>query len=360
MLKPGPDIDSIQGCLIGGAIGDAIGLPFEGISPRRQRRLAPDGPLRHRFILGRGMCSDDTEHACMTAQALLVSGGNPERFTSSLAWRLRFWLLGLPAGIGSATLRSILKLWIGFPPHRSGIHSAGNGPAMRAPILGTCCEGDLKRLKEWVAASTRLTHSDPKAEVGALAVALAAWVSSDARGKADAWSDFPDRLNELLGERRPEELLALIKRAHESARRGGTTAEFAGELGLANGVTGYINHTVPVALHACFRHGSDFRAAITNVIACGGDTDTTAAIVGGIVGAAVGVEGLPQDWLNGLWEWPRTEGWMKALGAHLAKARAEDEPSRAQPLAVPLILARNLLFLSAVLAHGFRRLLPPY
>src|SRR5262245_39723339 len=125
--------DRLAGVILGTAVGDALGLPLEGISRRRAARMFP-GPLRHRFLPGRGMCSDDTEHTCMTAQAILRSGGDVEVFRRSLAWRLRGWLLGIPAGIGLATLRSILKLWIGVSPQRSGVWSAGNGPAMRAAI----------------------------------------------------------------------------------------------------------------------------------------------------------------------------------------------------------------------------------
>ena len=66
------------------------------------------------------------------------------------------------------------KLCIGFPPSRSGIFSAGNGPAMRAAILGVYAAHDHDRLAELIQASTTLTHTDPDAEYGALAVALAA------------------------------------------------------------------------------------------------------------------------------------------------------------------------------------------
>src|SRR5262249_11838055 len=153
---------------------DSLGLPREGLSRRRARRLFSDPPLRQHFFLGRGMTSDDAEHTCMTAQALLRSRDDPERFVRSLAWRLRFWLLGLPAGIGYATLRAILKLWLGFSPHRSGVFSAGNGPAMRAALLGVCLGDDPERLRAFVRASSRLTHTDPRAELGSYLIALAA------------------------------------------------------------------------------------------------------------------------------------------------------------------------------------------
>jgi ADP-ribosylglycohydrolase len=92
------------------------------------------------------MVSDDTEHTCMVAQALLAAGNDVVAFAGQLARRLRLWLLGLPAGMGRATLRATLKLWLRFPPKRSGMLSAGNGPAMRSPVLGAAVE-DLGLLK---------------------------------------------------------------------------------------------------------------------------------------------------------------------------------------------------------------------
>ena len=127
-----PDIlDRAEGVLLGTAVADAIGLPREGLSPRRAARWWGTGPMRHRFLFARGMISDDTEHACMVVQALLAAGGQPKPFARSLAWRLRFWLLARPAGIGMGTLKGIVRLWLGFPPGRSGVRSAGNGPSLR-------------------------------------------------------------------------------------------------------------------------------------------------------------------------------------------------------------------------------------
>ena len=128
---------AIEGCLIGTAVGDALGLAGEGLSRRRQARLFPDLSRPH-FLGRQGMVSDDTEHTCLVAQALIASAGELEALTRALAWRLRFWLLGGPAGIGWATLRATVKLWLGVPPDRSGVWSAGNGPAMRSALLGVC------------------------------------------------------------------------------------------------------------------------------------------------------------------------------------------------------------------------------
>src|SRR5688500_15796408 len=111
-------MERFTGLLLGTAVGDSLGLPREGLSRQPAMRLYP-GPFRQRLIARNGMLSDDTEHACMTAQALLAAGDNPSRFAGALAWKLRWWLLALPPAIGLGTLRSLMRLWIGFSPARS-------------------------------------------------------------------------------------------------------------------------------------------------------------------------------------------------------------------------------------------------
>lgn len=343
--------ETLTGCLLGAAVGDALGLPYEALSRQRQHRFCPrlEG---HHFFFGRGMVSDDTEHSCLVLQAVIAAGGDPDRFARALAWRLRFWMLGLPASIGLATLRALCKLWLGFPPHRSGVYSAGNGPAMRAAVLGVCYGDDPERLREFVRASTRLTHTDPKAEWGAYAVALAAHFS--------AGRSTPEEFHKALAERlSPEagEFLDLVGQAAASAGR--TTEEFASSLGLDHGVSGYTLHTVPVALHAWMRHPLDYRQAVVGAIRCGGDTDSVAAIVGGIVGAHVGRAGIPEQWIDGLWEWPRSVAWMTRL-AERASAVVGGQRGRMLPVFWPALLVRNLFFLAVMLVHGLRRLFPPY
>lgn len=345
-----PSSDPIVGCLLGTAAADALGLPYEGLSRRRGLRLYGP-PDRYRLFFGRGMVSDDTEHACMTAQALLASQGDVERFRRELAKHLRGWLLGLPAGIGFATLRALLRLWLGISPEHSGVFSAGNGPAMRAAILGAAID-DLPTLQQFIHASTRITHIDPKAEFGAFAVALAAW-SVRQTAPLDP-NRFLAQLQELLPTE-AQELRDLLTRTVASVRSHQSTEAFADSLGLTHGVSGYVYHTVPVALHAWLTHPTDYQAAVRTIILCGGDTDSTAAIVGGILGTALGPKGIPTELRTNLLEWPRTLSWMAHLGNQFA--------SRTLPvprLPFPAILLRNLLFLPIVLFHGFRRLLPPY
>ena len=145
---------AIIGCILGTAVGDALGLPYEGMSPTRARKLLGP-PDQYRFVLGRGMISDDTEHTCMVSQSLIESGDNVDTFTRRFASRLRWWILALPAGVGKATARSCIKLWFGVRPSKSGVYSAGNGPAMRAAIFGATID-DITKLLEYLRASSRL------------------------------------------------------------------------------------------------------------------------------------------------------------------------------------------------------------
>src|SRR5450756_1104727 len=228
--------ERFAGVLLGTAVGDALGLPAEGLSRDRIRRKWR-GQWRHRFFFGHGMVSDDTEHTLFVAQALLAHPDDADVFQRCLAWKLRLWLLGVPAAIGLATLRAILKLWLGFSPKNSGVASAGNGPAMRSAIIGAYFANDPKNRLAYVLVSTRLTHTDQRAETAAVAVAeAAAWAINQnvpvaeflARLPAlecdDGWLEIREKLAAAL---------AVQMSVHD----------FADSLGLQRGVTGYAYHT---------------------------------------------------------------------------------------------------------------------
>jgi ADP-ribosyl-[dinitrogen reductase] hydrolase len=364
-LKNQDQENAIIGCLLGTAVGDAMGLSYEDLSPQRAIKLFPTLAQYH-LVFGKGMVSDDTEHTCLVAQSLIVCGHDVEIFKKTLAWKLRGWLLGLPAGIGFATLRAIIKLWFGFSPNNSGVFSAGNGPAMRSAIIGVCYGDDAEKLKRFVKVTTRITHTDPKAELGALAVAFAAYLSS--LKKTVSPQDYFDKLEKLLEshlefgfeEESLEEFFALLKKTIESVSSGQSTTDFAKKLGLQNGVSGYIYQTLPVVIHLWLKNQDNYQAAILEAIRCGGDTDTVAAIVGGIIGAGVGEQGIPSLWLANLWEFPRNIRWMKKLGQQLNQTCCFQITQPSLSVSLISVFLRNVIFMIIVLSHGFRRLLPPY
>ena len=82
--------------------------------------------------------------------------------------------------------------------------------------------------------------------------------------------------------------------------------------------------------------------------------------VGAIVGAGTGRAGIPREWVDRLWEWPRSIGWMERLAEAADEAVRTGAP-RQPPRVFPVVgLVRNGIFLAIVLGHVARRLLPPY
>jgi ADP-ribosyl-[dinitrogen reductase] hydrolase len=259
---------------------------------------------------------------------------------------------------------------------------------MRAGVLGVAID-DLETLRDFVLASTVMTHRDPRAFFGALAIAVAAHLA--ARREKIFAAEFLETFSKLCRlephtaglassgtpfvgfDEDGSEMVGLLRRSVESVGRGESVEGFAKglELSLAEGsrrkaaaftgwkhvprnwksrgVSGFVNHTVPVVIAAWLRYPRDFEGAVQSVIRCGGDADT-AALVGGIVGAAVRREGISEWWIDGLWEWPRTALWMERLAR-------EEKPVEVFWLGQ---VARNLVFLVVVLVHGFRRLAPPW
>ena len=347
--------NAFAGCIWGTAVGDALGLPFEGMSPRRIAKLS-GARLSQRLLWCYGMLSDDSEHTCLAAQALIISDGEPYSFQRDLAWRLRWWFLALPAGIGLGTLRALLKLWLGAAPANSGVNSAGNGPMMRSAVLGVYLGRQPEQLKQLVQINTRITHTDPRAERAAQIVARAAWCNANRISVTPA--TVAEQLREWL--QQDEELAAVVTEAAQSAKTGESALEFCRRQNMKNGVSGYCYQTLKVVLQIWLRHPLNYEAGISEAIRCGGDTDTVAAILGGIIGAGCGPEGIPHDWKDRIRDWPRTRAWIDAVIRQLAWTDLSGLPRRPRALPLPFTLTRNLLFMILVLTHGFRRLLPPY
>ncbi len=225
---------------------------------------------------------------------------------------------------------------------------------MRTALLGVYFAENPERRRQFVCASTQITHRDPRAEIAALAVAeTAAWMTAR-RDDMDALLQTFANISEL------SEWTAIIVKLRAALSCDETTAKFAREVGATHGVSGYAFQSVPVALYAALRHRNDFASALTEATACGGDTDTVGAITGALVGARVGVAGISVPWRSGIVEWPRSLTLLQRVSERLSRQPAS--PAALGPVSYfwPAVPLRNIAFLAIVLAHGFRRLLPPY
>ncbi len=305
-------------------------------------------------MFGRGLCSDDTEHTQMVGRAMAVSEGDAGEFERELARQLKRWLLTAPAGIGFATLRACTKLLLGIGPRHSGVFSAGNGPAMRAALIGVCAESDWQ-VKEFVRCGTRITHTDPKAEEGALLIARAA------RIRAHGLDIEPIAfLGQMVEEIEDDELRNSIRAAFLALNDLKKPSEYADSQGWNRGVSGYVNQTVPAALYCWASSPADFRRCVEDAVLLGGDTDSVAAIAGAVCGANLGSDNIPRDWVNRLSEWPRTNDWMQQLATALTQTTTKNKRETLPPMHWLATIPRNAVFAAMVLSLACRRLLPPY
>lgn len=264
---PKPDLrEALAGILLGTAVGDALGLPAENISPEKIRRRWNDA-WRMRLVCRRGMISDDTEHTLMVAQALLAHPQDANAFQRALGWKFRWWFASLPGGVGLATAKACLKLWVGFPATKAAVKSAGSGPAMRSAIIGAYFANDPERRQEFVLASSHLTHRGWQSETAALAVAECVALAVRIRNQPE-----PRQVIEALRRLSNEvEWGKWMSQIESSLATDMSMTELVRAVGLERGVTGYSLHVVPVAIYAWLRHPRDFRTAMIHALGQGGE-----------------------------------------------------------------------------------------
>jgi ADP-ribosyl-[dinitrogen reductase] hydrolase len=321
--------DRIAGTLLGTAVGDALGLPCEGMSAKRIARRF--GRLDRYHLIGRtGYVSDDTEQSALVAQSLAKHPGDPERCARAFRRSLVGWFWRLPWGIGMATIRSCFRTMLGFS--RTGVRSAGNGSAMRAAVIGALFHDQPQRRLEFGTAIATSTHTDDRSVQGALFVAELAAVG-------------PNEARRIVTE---PELGAALDLAVELANRNASTSEAAGLLQTS----GYVVHSVPFALFCYLRYGATPLLALQECIGAGGDTDSIAAILGGWLGSRHGEPGLPAHLLAEIHDGPFGPSHLRALADSLARGAP---PPRYSWIGA---LFRNLALYPVVLAHGFRRMFP--
>ena len=195
------------------------------------------------------------------------------------------WIISKRArGYGRTTLMAVQNLLNGKTWAESGIPgSYGNGTAMRAAPFGVYFRHDLNLLKVVVKIDSSITHLSDEAEAGALAIALA---SAHAVNNED--NDLLDKIVPELPNSNLKKTLsgldALINSSNinpaQALRVLGTKAD--------------VRQTVPAALY-CYLKFDNYQDAVYAAIKAGGDTDTTAAIVGALFGAKLGMNGINSD-----------------------------------------------------------------
>ncbi|MBM3983760.1 MAG: hypothetical protein FJ304_26530 [Planctomycetes bacterium] len=174
--------------------------------------------------------------------------------------------------------------------------SYGNGSAMRiAPLAGYFAEDDYTTIAHQARLSAGVTHAHPEGLAGAVATAVAgayAWRNRDRRADPQVKRDLFD---EVLAHLPRGDVMRGVE--HAALLDFGLSIETVVPLiGNGRGIT--CQDTVPFCLWVAANHLDDYQTALVRTIRGGGDIDTNAAVVGGIVALATGRAGIPKDWLD--------------------------------------------------------------
>ncbi|TMQ98934.1 ADP-ribosylglycohydrolase family protein [Actinomadura soli] len=285
-----------EGSLAGLSVGDAFGDQFfllanRDVSPETGVPPAP------------WPWSDDTEMACSVLDVLHQTGQiDQDTLVAAFARRM-----DVGRGYGAGAYELLTRVQGGTSWQAAsrelfdGRGSYGNGAAMRVAPLGAFFSDDPARAAEQAVLSAEVTHAHPEGIAGAVAVAAAAAYVASQRGRrvppktvieaALEWATTGEYVRRGL-----RRALGLLGKAPQDAAR---------ELG--NGSRVSAQDTVPYALWAAATRLTDFEAAVRACAMVGGDMDTTAAMVGGIVTAHLGPEAVPSTWLAAREPLP---GWL--------------------------------------------------
>lgn len=280
---------SLGGLGLGDALGEMLSYQSHAAPRRLTENSLPAGPWFH---------TDNTEMA-ISVTAVLKSHGHINQDALAKRFARRFER-DPERGYGRMTriqMREIMAgaKWRDLATNAfGGQGSMGNGSAMRVAPLGAYFANDLNRCVQEAKASSLVTHTHPEAVAGAIAVAIAAAAAWELReAEKVSWAQ---RLFEAVLDHTPE----------SQVRRGLVlAASTPGELpvtdvahALGNGSQVTAPDTVPFCVWTAAHHLDRFTEALGGAISAGGDCDTNAAIVGGIVSLSAGRNSLPSEWLK--------------------------------------------------------------
>ena len=169
--------------------------------------------------------------------------------------------------------------------------SFGNGSAMRVAPIGAYFADDLDKVSHQAALSTEITHAHPEGIAGAIAIATGAAVAWQSRHEMTTRSQFLSRIIPFIpqGAVRDD-----VQKAYDMPPHMNITILASSNLG--NGRDVMCRDTVPLALWLSGSYLYEYEEAIWQTISAGGDVDTLAAMVGGIVALSSGEETIPPTW----------------------------------------------------------------
>ena len=320
--------DRVAGCVLGAAIGDALGYPVEFLTDRESIREAfpPDGLTGFELWWGEGQQrfaphSDDTQMAEVVLRALLASRSAGEGLVPTMERIGRGfaeWADSPQGGHrapGGACLRGSRELATGRAWDAGDPDAGGCGSVMRAYPFALLFLDDEAQAETWAVAHSRLTHGHPMAL--AACAGLVVGVGRAARGRS---------LEETLGgivaacARHDRETAELCEEARRRALAGDPPDPVLERLLGWNA-----REAIAAATYVLARHAEHPRAALLEAANSVGDSDSIATLVGALVGARCGLAALPADWVRDV---ERSEE-LQALASELAAAASGGVPAPA-------------------------------
>lgn len=279
--------------LVGCAIGDALGNPFE-MKPAISPLLTEwDGQFKAGGTFWRGEAgqyTDDTLMSIALSKSLIQSNGfDPEDVAREyLAW----YDTGNTRGIGTTTASAMMNLKLGANHQESGLirghdglPAGGNGTAMRVAPIGLAYRHDLLHLMEYAIKDAAITHNSLEPKIGSAAVAMGvALLANRVSDTKAVLADVSAVLTDSLVKDKIVQAILFIEDGRDPVEA------------LAQiGTSGYVPETVGAAFY-CLGATESFQDAVIMAVKAGGDTDTTAAVVGAMAGTWYGLEGIPEEY----------------------------------------------------------------
>lgn len=289
-------LSRFQGCIVGLAVGDALGRPTEFLHTLAAIRarfgtegvtdLEPDGHPAGTF-------TDDTQMSLCVARALVRAGHDPlDTLMSAIAKEFIEWSRSAEndRAPGTTCMAGCRNLGSGIGWQEAGIvGSKGCGSAMRTAPIGLFYHDNERELIEVARASSLPTHGHPTALASAAATALlTAWALH-----GDEPAEFPSRLATVMREMEGGEEMAVL------AARIPELLSAAPESVLRKDVLGEAwvgDEAVACALYCFCRSPRDYRATVLTGANTIGDSDSIACITGAICGAYNGIDAIPKKW----------------------------------------------------------------
>ena len=357
-----PRFSRAYGALAGLALGDALGMPTQAMSPAQIRAVygritgLVDGDASQPYAPGMpaGSVTDDTEQALLVASFLIRGQGsssgrvslNAVEFAHALlAWEDSMIERGSLDLLGPSTKAALERVRAGEDPLTVGGEGTTNGAAMRVTPIGIAVSTeDPEAFAEAVWSSCRVTHATRQGFQSAALVAAAVSMGIDAarspsldlRGllwKAVTYVDsLPDR-----GAWTPDpDVIAATRRAMQLAVNPASSSLEC--LVKQVGTSVASAHAIPMAFALLARDPSP--QALMDAANIGGDTDTIGAIAGAILGGALGEQVLPADSLSMIEEvshlgLPSVALELLELRDQALVSSQEESPTSASPAADP-------------------------